>query len=167
MSSEAATSGSSTMGGLSTSTGPSTVSIRTRTIRTDTMVLRTIRLRTTLLLGGSATARRDHVPYGLAGGRAGTPSRNVLNPGTEERELPAKCTLTVRSGDVYRHELAGAGGWGDPFARDPERVLRDVMEEKISPAYARREDGVVIDERTWTVVPEETARLRAAAQTAR
>ncbi len=129
------------------------------------MVLRTIRLRTTLLLGGSATARRDHVPYGLAGGRAGTPSRNVLNPGTEERELPAKCTLTVRSGDVYRHELAG--GWGDPFARDPERVRRDAMEEKISPAYARREYGVAIDERTWTIVQEETARLRAAAQTSR
>jgi len=105
------------------------------------------------------------VPYGLAGGRAGTPSRNVLNPGTEERELPAKCTLTVRSGDVYRHELAG--GWGDPFARDPERVRRDAMEEKISPAYARREYEVAIDERTWTIVQEETARLRAAAQTPR
>ena len=63
--------------------------------------------------------------------------------------------------------MGGLGGWGDPFARDPERVLRDVMEEKISVAYARREYGVVIDERTWTVVPEETARLRAAAQTAR
>jgi N-methylhydantoinase B/oxoprolinase/acetone carboxylase alpha subunit len=49
----------------------------------------------------------------------------------------------------------------------PERVLRDVMEEKISPAYARREYGVVIDERTWEIVPEETARLRAAAQTSR
>jgi N-methylhydantoinase B len=73
----------------------------------------------------------------------------------------------VRHGDVYRHELAGPGGWGAPFARDPERVLRDVMKEKIGPAYARREYGVVIDERTWTVVPEETARLRAAAQTAR
>jgi hypothetical protein len=46
-------------------------------------------------------------------------------------------------------------------------VLRDVMEEKISAAYARREYGVVIDERAWTVVPEETARLRAAGQTAR
>jgi N-methylhydantoinase B len=93
--------------------------------------------------------------------------RNVLNPGTEDRELPAKCTLTVRHGDVYRHELAGAGGWGNPFERDPGRVLRDVMEEKISVAYARREYGVAIDERTWTVVPKETARLRAAAQTAR
>ena len=94
-------------------------------------------------------------------------AESIINPGTEERELPAKCTLTVRHGDVYRHELAGAGGWGDPFARDPERVLRDVMEEKISPAYARREYGVAIDERTWKVVPEETARLRAGAQTSR
>jgi len=91
------------------------------------------------------------VPYGLAGGRAGTPSRNVLNPGTEERELPAKYTLTVRHGDVYRHELAGPGGWGDPFARDPERVRRDVMKEKISLAYARREYGVVIDERRFVL----------------
>jgi len=95
--------------------------------------------------------RRNHVPYGLAGGRPVTPSRNVLNPGTAERELPAKCTLTVRHGDVYRHELAGAGGWGNPFERDPERVLRDVMEEKISPAYARREYGVVIDERRFVL----------------
>jgi len=40
-----------------------------------------------------------------------------------------------------------------------------VIEEKLS--TARREYGVVIDERTWKVVPEETARLRAAAQPAR
>ncbi len=41
------------------------------------------------------------------------------------------------------------------------------MEEKISPAYARREYGVVIDEGSWKVLPEETARLRGAAQSAR
>jgi N-methylhydantoinase B len=110
------------------------------------------------------TDRRHHMPYGLAGGRSGTPSRNVLNPGPDARELPAKCTLTVRRGDVYRHELAGAGGWGDPLQRDPERVLHDVMEEKITVAYARREYGVAIDERTWKVVSEETARLRAGAR---
>jgi len=108
------------------------------------------------------TDRSRHVPYGLAGGRPGTPSRNVLNPGSEDRELPAKCTLTVRRGDVYRHELAGAGGWGDPFTRDPESVRRDVMEEKITAAYARREYGVAIDEATGTIEHDETARLRAA-----
>src|ERR1051326_4903936 len=110
------------------------------------------------------TDRQNHVPYGLAGGRPGTPSRNVLNPGAEERELPAKCTLTVRSGDVYRHELAGAGGWGNPFARDPERVLRDVMEEKISPAYARREYGAAIDSATGAVLADATVKLRGACQ---
>ena len=108
------------------------------------------------------TDRRRFVPYGLAGGRDGTPSGNVLNPATAPRELPAKCTLSVRRGDVFRHVLAGAGGFGDPFTRDPERVLRDVREEKITPDYARREYGVAIDADTGTVRAEETARLRAA-----
>ncbi len=108
------------------------------------------------------TDRRRFLPYGLQGGCPGTPSRNVLNPDGERRELPAKCTLTLRRGDVFRHVLAGAGGWGDPLTRDPERVLRDVREEKLTPEYARREYGVAIDPATWTVLREETARLRAA-----
>ncbi len=107
------------------------------------------------------TDRRRFLPYGLHGGRDGTPSRNVLNPDGERQELPAKCTLTLRRGDVFRHVLAGAGGWGDPFTRDAERVLRDVREEKITPDYARREYGVAIDPATWTVLRDETARLRA------
>ena len=45
-------------------------------------------------------------------------------------------------------------------------MLRDGVEEKISAAYARREYGVAIDERTWKVLPEEMARLPAAARTA-
>jgi N-methylhydantoinase B len=108
------------------------------------------------------TDRRKFLPYGLAGGRDGTPSQNILNPETDARqELPGKCTLIVRRGDVYRHVLAGAGGWGDPFTRDPARVLHDVREEKITPEYARREYGVAIDTATWTVQEDETARLRA------
>lgn len=106
------------------------------------------------------TDRRRFVAYGLAGGRDGTPSDNILNPATAPQQLPAKCTLTVRRGDVYRHVLAGAGGWGDPFTRDPARVLRDVREEKITVEYARREYRVAIDPATGTVDAEETARLR-------
>jgi N-methylhydantoinase B len=108
------------------------------------------------------TDRRRFVAYGLAGGRNGTPSDNILNPATAPRQLPAKCTLTVRRGDVYRHVLAGAGGWGDPFTRDPARVLHDAREEKITVEYARREYRVAIDAATWTVDAAETARLRAA-----
>ena len=107
------------------------------------------------------TDRRRFLAYGLAGGRPGTPSDNVLNPDTEPRPLPSKCTLEVRRDDVFRHLLAGAGGWGDPLERDPELVLKDVLEEKLTPEYARREYGVAIDLESRKVRPEETARLRA------
>lgn len=89
--------------------------------------------------------RRKIMPYGLAGGKPGTASYNFLNPNAENVLLPSKVTMTIKRGDVYRHILPGAGGWGDPLARDPTVVLDDVLDEKITPAYARREYGVVIE----------------------
>ena len=65
-------------------------------------------------------------------------------------------------GDVFRHVFAGPGGWGDPMTRDPERVLQDVLEEKLTAEYARREYGVAIDVEARKVLPEESASLRAA-----
>jgi N-methylhydantoinase B len=107
------------------------------------------------------TDRRRFTPYGLAGGRSGTASDNTLTSGGDSRQLPGKCTLEIRRGDVFRHLLAGAGGWGNPLERDPQRVLRDVLEEKLTAEYARREYGVVIDAAAGRVLAEETARLRA------
>jgi N-methylhydantoinase B len=63
----------------------------------------------------------------------------------EMRELPAKCRLTIRHGDVFRHVLGGAGGWGDPAGRDPAHVADDVAEGKLSSEYVRREYGVAVD----------------------
>jgi N-methylhydantoinase B len=68
--------------------------------------------------------------------------------------------MTIRRGDVYRHEQAGAGGWGDPFERDPAAVLRDVRNEFVSLEAARRDYGVAIDTANWAVDEAETARLR-------
>jgi N-methylhydantoinase B len=98
--------------------------------------------------------------YGLAGGGPGRRSRNVLNPGSGERLLPGKTTLQVAHGDVLLHELAGAGGWGDPLERDPERVLADVRNEKITPEHARAAYGVVLDASGASVAEVETAQLR-------
>ena len=92
------------------------------------------------------TDRRAHVPYGLQGGRGGTPSTNLLWRDGEMCELPAKCRLTIRHGDVFRHVLGGAGGWGDPAERDPARVADDVAEGKLSVEYVRREYGVTADD---------------------
>jgi N-methylhydantoinase B len=102
-------------------------------------------------------------PYGLAGGGAARGTRNVLNPDGEAREMPAKFATTLRRGDVILHEQPGGGGHGDPLARDPERVVEDVRDEKISLAYARREHGVVIDPITLKVDEAATRATRAAA----
>jgi N-methylhydantoinase B len=102
-----------------------------------------------------------HRPFGLYGGSPGRPSENVLNPDGERRELPGKFTMTIRKGDVFRHVLAGAGGWGDPLERDPQAVLKDVRNELLSAAKAQADYGVVIDVRGWTVNAAATQRCRA------
>jgi N-methylhydantoinase B len=95
--------------------------------------------------------RRDSRPYGLYGGAPGKPSMNYLNPADENRPLASKLTMTIRSGDVFRHEVAGAGGWGDPFERDPALVLRDVRNELVSLAAAGADYGVVLSDEPLAV----------------
>ncbi|MBI3978650.1 MAG: hydantoinase B/oxoprolinase family protein [Chloroflexi bacterium] len=104
--------------------------------------------------------RAKYPPYGLFGGKAGTTTVNVVNPGPSRRELPSKFMIWLNAGDVYRCQLPGAGGWGDPLDRDPALVQRDVRDEKISIAYAAREHGVVVDPETGIVDQAATDRLR-------
>jgi N-methylhydantoinase B len=104
--------------------------------------------------------RRDHRPFGLYGGSPGGPSENYLNPQAENRELPGKFTMTIRRGDIFRHVLAGAGGWGDPLERDPAAVLKDVRNELLSPQKAADDYGVIVDTARWTVDAAATAKRR-------
>ncbi len=110
--------------------------------------------------------RRRFLPYGLAGGRDGTPSSSTLASSSERVEVPAKFTRRVRAGDVFRHVVAGAGGWGHPLLRDPAAVLFDVLEEKLTTDYVEREYGVVIDEGAGRVDAEATTELRSRRSTA-
>ena len=111
--------------------------------------------------------RHTFRPYGLYGGSPGQPSRNVMNPGPDERPLPSKLTETIKRGEVFRHELAGAGGWGDPLERDPEAVLRDLRNELIGRDAARDDYGVLIDTACWRVDHAATKERRAALRAAR
>jgi N-methylhydantoinase B len=122
------------------------------------------------LLSGEAhlairSDRRDHLPYGLFGGEPGTPSTNVLytsgNGSCEQGQvLPTMISTTMSAGQVLYHRQPGAGGWGDPLARDPAAVAQDVRNEKVSPTAARTHYGVVVDVATWTVDAVATAALR-------
>ena len=91
--------------------------------------------------------RTDRVafrPYGLAGGEPGGPSRNSIEIDGEVKPLPGKVTMTVPQGAVIVHDQAGGGGFGNPFTRDPELVLEDVKDGKITAEFARDRHGVVI-----------------------
>ena len=51
----------------------------------------------------------------------------------------AYALMTMRRGDVLHHVQPGGGAFGDPFERDPARVLEAVRNEKVSIEAARRE----------------------------
>src|SRR5204862_6331255 len=70
--------------------------------------------------------KRAHPPFGLAGGSAGRPSMTTIDHEGDVTERPAIGPSLLRTGDRFRHELASGAGWGDPFARDPAAVVRDV-----------------------------------------
>ncbi len=113
------------------------------------------------------TDRTDFLPWGVEGGKPGTPTRNYLNPdeptgdAPEGRKLPGKHLTTLKKGDLYRMIQAGGGGYGDPLERDVYAVLDDVEQEKLTVEYARREHGVVIDPDTLSLDLTATEKLRA------
>lgn len=105
--------------------------------------------------------KRRHLPFGLNGGKVGSPSLNVLNPGTPAQTvLPTLASARLRRNDVVRHVTAGGGGWGDPLDRDPELVRQDVKNERLTPAHAEREYGVTIHPDTFEVDHKATQILR-------
>jgi 5-oxoprolinase (ATP-hydrolysing) len=59
------------------------------------------------------TERRVVRPYGLAGGEPGQAGRNAVERVSGElEELPGKCSVSLRAGDVLRVETPGGGGFG-------------------------------------------------------
>jgi N-methylhydantoinase B len=88
--------------------------------------------------------RQTHRPYGLQGGGPGAAGRNVLDPGLPtEQKLHAKLTMTLRQGQLFRHQLPGAGGWGDALERDLALVAKDMRDGLVTIEGAARNYGVV------------------------
>lgn len=99
-------------------------------------------------------------PPGLFGGLPGKVAQYFLLRDEQEIPLGSKTTVEIEPGDTISFRSCGGGGYGNPLERDPERVVRDVREQKVSVARAREEYGVEVDDATWTVKQDETQRLR-------
>jgi N-methylhydantoinase B len=99
-------------------------------------------------------------PWGALGGHDGRVAEYVHVRDGVETKLSSKTTLDLVPGDVISVRTCGGGGYGPPEERDPERVLRDVLEGKVSAERARDLYRVAVDGRR--VDDGETARLREA-----
>lgn len=108
--------------------------------------VRAFRVRTPRATLTIRTDRRDHPPYGLEGGEPGAPSSNSIISADATLELPTMPmeASSLVEGDRFIHVAAGGGGFGAPFARQPEAVLDDVLDGKVSVDAARERYGVVI-----------------------
>jgi N-methylhydantoinase B len=107
---------------------------------------------------GMQAGRFVYPPEGLFGGKPGARAQFLVNgvPGN-----PFGLTQ-LKPGDVVTIDAAGAGGYGNPLNRDPQRVESDVTEGYVSLDRARHDYGVVINPATTKVDLEETRKLRAA-----
>lgn len=106
-------------------------------------ISRTYRLLAPEALLQMRTDRVAFRPYGLDGGEPGGATRNFIEVGGERKTLPGKVTTTITKDTLIIHEQAGAGGYGDPLLRSPEHVAEDVIDGKISIAFAHQHYAVV------------------------
>jgi len=102
-------------------------------------------------------------PHGMAGGRDGRPGDIWINPDTDRaKRLPTRyADYPLKEGDVFRLDTPGGGGYGDPFARQAERVLADVRQGFVSPAAAERAYGVVLTADAGAIDEDATQQRRA------
>jgi N-methylhydantoinase B len=109
---------------------------------------------------GRGMERIKFRPWGVRGGGPGAPTEFLVNVGTPNKRRYGKIDLlAVERGDVVTLRTAGAGGYGDPMARDPAQVLSDVRRGLVSKEAARTIYGVAIA--GDAVDQAETARIRA------
>ena len=108
---------------------------------------------------------------------ASTPVAGLLDPDTKALDpnngvyhyFASRPIWKLKAGSLLRCLTNGGGGWGSPFDRDPERVLRDVRDEYVSIEGAARDYGVVVvgdphdDPEGLRLDEEATAALRAKA----
>jgi N-methylhydantoinase B len=107
--------------------------------------------------------REKSAAFGLFGGASGDLGRTLLNPDTPRQEvLSSKGTYRLKIDDVISWQTCGAGGIGDPFSRDAELVLKDVLDGFVSVEGAARQYGVVVDAAARQVDLSATEALRAA-----
>lgn len=102
-------------------------------------------------------------PQGVLGGGDGGVNKVVVHRNGQDYippHLSKDQDILVGPGDRIRVSTPGGGGFGDPLARDPELVARDVRRGYYTVADAADLFGVVLDAKTLEVNVADTQALR-------
>ena len=83
-------------------------------------------------------------PWGLKGGAKGSCNFMEIESDKETRRVARIPYHALQPGDRVRVVTGGGGGYGDAFARPPQEVLDDVLNDYITPAIARDQYGVAL-----------------------
>ena len=104
--------------------------------------------------------RQKYAPYGLHGGESSSTGSITVTQDGETKTMPSKFLMDVGKGDSIRVVWPGGGGWGDPKTRDPQMVLQDVIEEKVTPERAVNVYCVALTEDDAGIDWKKTEKLR-------
>ncbi|MFQ5913562.1 MAG: hydantoinase B/oxoprolinase family protein [Nitrospinota bacterium] len=109
-------------------------------------------------------------PAGLFGGKPGLHADRRIYQNCKDSETFEADSIVilesktggepVRPEDLLYQRTPGGGGYGDPYDRELQAVLEDVLDEYVSIEAAERDYGVVIHTGTMTVDMERTQALR-------
>lgn len=86
--------------------------------------------------------RQKFRPWGLMGGKEGMPGEYILIKGNEKHVLPSKTTILMDVGDILIVKTPGGGGYGDPKERSKEKIIEDILDQKITREYAIQYYGI-------------------------
>lgn len=89
----------------------------------------------------SFSVRTKRPAKGIAGGGKG----QLRFMEIDDKEVAASGVHKFHPGSIFRINEAGGGGFGDPARREPEKVLKDVVDGFVSINGALRDYGVTVD----------------------
>lgn len=107
----------------------------------------------------------EFAPWPLKGGLPGSPAKTMVtkiqNGKLRTRAIfPLKAHLRLGKNEEFTLISSGGGGYGNPLERDPQLVLEDVLNQKVSVGMAKLSYGVKIDKRRKSVDIRATVKER-------
>ena len=108
--------------------------------------------------------RQRMAPWGLDGAGEGAVGRFLLQrtDGSESTLSSKVSDVALKAEDLISVRTPAAGGYGAPMLREPQAVLRDIIEGKVSAHAATELYGVVLKENEIAVDEGKTWQARAA-----